>query len=486
MRDSKLVQSILGLSAWEQRHFRDFVNSPFFNKHGKVRQLVDLLLEQLGDSTVFELGKEEVFTSIFPGTPYHEQKFKDLLSLTMKQFRSFLAFHTLKNSEFRTGMALLEAYRERLQEKPFETQQKALLKSVGRSKEKLQEVHLRRLELHESLLTYQSISMGRSVDNMVQVASDQLDVYFLLSKLKYGVEMSNRRQVVAQEFDPGLLETVISYIEAHPELQDRHPEIRIYLLIYQCQDMTFSGETFQVLIRVLQESASDFPQTEVREMYAYVNNLCIRQINQGNREYLPVLLDLYKWALGHGALLSVDGWLVEWDYKNIVSASLRVGEVEWCRQFIEEFKERIAPESRENAYTYNLASFHFEQQDYGRALRMLQEVEFSDVFYVLGSKVILLKAYFETEDFEALSHLCDSFRIYLKRNKTLSERQASIYFNLIRFARKLADLRKKYSLIPKDGFRQRLDSIAAQSQEVGNIAQGTWLQQKISELKSTS
>lgn len=179
----------------------------------------------------------------------------------------------------------------------------------------------------------------------------------------------------------------------------------------------------------------------------------------------------------------MDGWLLQWDYKNIVSASLKAGEVEWCQQFIENSKDKIAPEFRENAYTYNLASFHFEQKDYGRALTLLQEVEFSDVFYALGSRVILMKSYYEMVDYDALVSLCAAFKIYLKRTKSLSKYQFSIYFNLVLFTKKTADLRKKLSLMRKESRKAKINFLREKIIEKGNIAQIKWLKTKLKELE---
>ena len=483
MQESKLIKNLKLLTAWELNHFQDFIHSPFFNKHTKVRELVDHICAQAPEFEGPELDRKKVFSMLFPDTEYREQRFKDLLSQTVKLFKSFLAFYELRNNDFRIGTALLDAYRDRSMEAEYQKQYKTLGKHVRKREEKLQEIHLKELELRESFITWQNSRSSRSIEDSMQLASDQLDTFYLFSKLKYGVEMANRQGVVAQEFNTGLLAPVLEHLEKHPDIADQHPEIRIYQLIY----CTFTAEDpdpeFQQLMAVLQANSNSFPRPEVREMYGYASNFCIRQANKGKRHYLGTLFELYKWALAQGAVYQSDGWLLQWDYKNIVSASLKVGEVEWCRQFIEEYRDRIAPEFRENAFTYNLASFHFEQKDYGTALRMLQAVEFSDVFYALGSRVILLKSYYEMGDLDALSSLCDAFKIYLKRNKTLSRLQFNIYFNLVSFAKKIADLRRKIDLESGRDHGQRIDALRQKIKEKGSTAQAPWLLEKLEGLR---
>jgi len=161
---------------------------------------------------------------------------------------------------------------------------------------------------------------------------------------------------------------------------------------------------------------------------------------------------------------------------------LRAGEETWCQEFIERYRERIAPEFRENAYRYNLASFYFEQQAYTKALRLLQEVEFSDVFYALGSRVILLKSYFEMGDFSAMNSLCEAFKIYLKRNKTISRLQFNVYFNLVSFTKKAGDLVQKVPSLSPQQRTQKVEQLLGKMKEKGSIAQGAWLTRKVREI----
>ena len=479
MQQSKLVRAIKSLTPWELRHFQDFIHSPYYNKHERVRLLVDEILAYAPDFSDPALDRDLMYKRLFPEQPFHEQKFKDLLSLTTKLFRQFLSTNQLKNNTFRTGIALMEAYRQKHMNGEYLKQHKAVKKALASEQEKLHNNYLKSLELQEEMVTFVSGTRSRSLDDSIQQAVYQLDIFFIFSRLKYGIEMANRRNVVGQEFDPGPLDFVLDYLEKTPSLLNEHPAIRIYLSIYQCLTSNEADQAFEDLLTTLKEHGPSFPRPELREMYGYASNYCIKQINLGRANFLDVLIDLYRWALENGALFSLDGWLVQWDYKNIVSANLKAGEFDWCRQFIEEYREKIAPEFRENAYTYNLASFHFEQKDFSQALQLLQTVEFSDVFYALGSRVILLKSYYEMKDHDALNSLCDAFKIYLKRNKSLSKYQFSIYFNLVSFTKKASDLKRKSPFLQPAELKKKAAALMDKMQEKGNIAQGKWLREKV-------
>src|SRR5690606_12553717 len=125
------------------------------------------------------------------------------------------------------------------------------------------------------------------------------------------------------------------------------------------------------------------------------------------------------------------------NYKNIVTLGIRLKEFDWTDRFIEKYKETLAPQFRQNAYTYNLASYYVGKKEYKSALKLLQKVEFVDVFYHLDAKAMMLRMYYELDDTEALESLMQTFKAYLNRNKLISNYQNEVYLNLIKYTQKV-------------------------------------------------
>jgi len=482
MIGSKLLQQISNLEAWDIRHLRDFVHSPFFNKHARLTILMDLLLDMAPDFKSEELERNRLYAQIFPDATWDEQKWKDLLSMGVKLMRQFRLQMRLKDDPDHLEILQLEEFLRAGEVGDF---QRAMAKREGMTTagdSKLQEMYLKRLLIQELWISHQAETGSRKADDSLQRASDQLDGYYLLSKLKYGVEMANRAQVVSQEFDPGLLNPALAYLETRPHWVEQHPGIRAYLLIWRCLNSDVQDKAFVKLLELIRSDAQSFPQSEQREIQAYALNHCIRQVNKGRREFLDILVDLYQTALESGTLV-LNGVMSQWDYKNIVSAGLKAGKYQWCEDFIEGYKDKIEADHRENAYTYNLASLHFEQGEYKKALRLLQHVEFSDVFYHLGAKVMLLKAYYELEDEDALKSLSDTFRMYLKRNKTLSKAHFTVNYNLIGLTWKLHECRRKSAFWKPQEKWNAIQSLRKDISEAGQVAQIGWLMAMVEKLE---
>jgi hypothetical protein len=481
MKNSKLVKAVAELSAWELRHLSDFVHSPFFNKHERLSQLMDIVVAAAPDYDAALLDRHAIYRQLFPENAFDEQKFKDLLSLGMKLFKSYLTFYKLRQDEFAQGLALLEALEERKWEGEFHKTRIALDKTADSQPGQLQEKQLRHLRLQEAHINLLGAAKDRKADDTVFIANNLLDTYYLVYRLKLAVEMANRRNVVGQEFDLGMLAPLLDYLAAHPQNVDQNPGVRIYLLLYRLLTEADGSATFEALAALLQRGITAFHLVERREIYGYTINFCIQQVNRGHSHYLSGMIDLYQNALDDETLLN-EGWLSQWDYKNIVTSGLKAKRFDWCERFIEQYKTKIEPGSRDNAYTYNLASLHLEQGNYKQALKLLQHVEFSDQFYHLGAKVMLLKSYYELQEHEALLHLCETFRMYLKRNTDLSKYHQTINMNLIALTRKLADIQSRWPDLGRKDRALQLARIKIAIEEKGNVAQKAWLEGKVAEL----
>jgi len=221
---------------------------------------------------------------------------------------------------------------------------------------------------------------------------------------------------------------------------------------------------------LLAEHGKLFPREELNDMYIFARNYCAQKINNGESNYLYEVFDLYRMLLNDQVLL-VNGHLSQWDYKNIVAVALRLGKYDWARQFIRDFKDKLRPEERQNAYSYNLANYHYYRKEFEETMLLIRDVEFTDTYYHLDCKVLLLKSYYELGEIQALLSLIDSFYMYLKRNKAISEFQRSSYLNFLRIVRKLLRLK------PGDGQKQA--ALKLELDRSHPIANVSWLKEKL-------
>jgi hypothetical protein len=214
-------------------------------------------------------------------------------------------------------------------------------------------------------------------------------------------------------------------------------------------------------------------QEDLRECYHIAQNYCALKINEGKTDYYREVFQVYNKMIDRAVLLE-DGQLAEGFFKNIITAGLRMQAFDWVERFIREYSDYLPVPIRENARSYNLANLYSHQRQYGKVIALLATVEYSDVTYALGAKLILLRTYYETDEYLALDSLIQSFRVYLRRNKLISKSVLREYGNFLNVLKKLSAMQGA-SRQDIDRFRQKVLNNRA-------LVSKKWLLEKIDAL----
>lgn len=86
------------------------------------------------------------------------------------------------------------------------------------------------------------------------------------------------------------------------------------------------------------------------------------------------------------------------------------------------------------------------------------------------------------EEEEAFLSLTEAFRQFLKRNRLLSEFQKAGYYNLIKFSRKVFQIKSLIRYETKKRLKEDLEKIKFEIKESERVFNKGWLQGKINEL----
>ena len=213
------------------------------------------------------------------------------------------------------------------------------------------------------------------------------------------------------------------------------------------------NEHFYSAFNVLKETHQSISKKDLRLYYIAIINYAIKKFNLGKKEFIKELFNIYLLQIKHEVLLNEKQFLEPYAYKNITTLALQNKEFAWTKKFIEDYKGYLPKEERENAYQYNLANYYYFIADYKKCLQLLQTVQFTDVYYNLDGRSIILKVYFEEKEWNLLNDHCFAFRAFVLRQKDISEHHKKGYLNLIKWTNKLSatyfDKNKKKTIAEK-------------------------------------
>ena len=165
-------------------------------------------------------------------------------------------------------------------------------------------------------------------------------------------------------------------------------------------------------------------------------------------------------------------------YKNIVTLGLRLKSYDWIKNFIEHYQVYLVEHIRKNAYHFNLATYFYETGDFDHVVQLLNSVEFTDVYYEISSKYILMKVYYDLGEFTLLSYLIISFERYIKRNKAVSSQNRQGILHFLMVLKKLAKI-KEWQTFKGNAFiiaqKNKLAILLEKKEPIANLV---WLKQK--------
>lgn len=463
----------------EMTRFYEFAQSPYHFKHEDTRLLIYYLSKIYPDFTEKTCNRYHLYKVVFKSREHDQPKLALLFTYAMKLLEEFLIIERLNQERNTKRLLLLRKLRALNEEKSY-------FKLFGKYQKKLEQISYRDVDHYRfKFLLSEEVSAHPSSQSheqhIIQRKQDNLDVYFMAEKLRDICEMHVRSQLVKLDYDPGLTREIIAFLEANIDTYKEVPAVYFYYHLYELivRDREAS---YDLLKSQMKEFQSAFRRKELQTIYDFLRNYCLLRTNQGDKAYLKEVFRLYQEQLDGDLMFDHRGVLAEWHYKNIITAGINLGEMSWVENFIRSYKEHLDPTIRENAFSFNLANFYYANKKYDQAQDLLIHVEYTDLRYSLNAKMLLLRLYYEKDEYDALQSLLESFRLYIKRNKEISEERYIGYNNLIKFARRLYNVQNHVGYSDDAKVHRILSRIEEDFANTKNVFYKSWLQNKIAEI----
>ncbi|MDQ3072700.1 MAG: hypothetical protein M3Q97_05500 [Bacteroidota bacterium] len=426
------------LSTRELSRFEMYIHSPFFNKNEAVFALFHLIKKNSPDYTAKQLKKEEACKVLFSKEKPDLPRLRYVMTDLTRLLEDYLAYLQYEVHEVYQRHLMLSALSIRHLDKYFSGTYDLARSELEKGSERDVEYYFDKYLIEENAYLHSLSRESQDLGTPLQQAVDNLDLYYLAQKLRYCCVIFNREAIFQVKYNTMLLPEILEFLKEKDF--DHVPAVSIYYQIIMTFMEPEEEKHYHQLKKLLTTNTALFQRTEIKDMYVFALNYCIKKLNSGNLEYLQELFSHYQHLVEKDILLE-NAHLAPADFKNIVTIALRSGQTEWTENFIEKYKNKLPSEAQEHTHAYSKAFIHYYRKEFSKALRLLQTVEFTDVYYHLDAKALLLRTYYELFDTEPFFSMADAFTNYLKRNKLISSYQRTVYLNFVKFIRKLLLLR---------------------------------------------
>jgi hypothetical protein len=433
MEKSKLLELLRSFDNREWRSLHQMVESPYFNRNPEVTRLFMWLDTQRPH--LIGISRSETFTAVFPGEPADDARLNHTMSFLLKLAEDWIALEQYRQDPYARSQWMLRGLNARGLDKHYEYHLEKTRQSMSRESQAGSSCFYQKfaIEIHEAERFVQR--SPRQFNVSVQTATDNLDAFYLLEKLRRTCYMYASQLVVATPYHLQLVDEICRFVGNHlAELPS--PTIEAYYRIFQLLSKPHADADFEALKQLLATSSHQINLEDQADIYQYAINFCNIQIMHGREEYEEQAFKLYQVALDTGILL-LSGYLSPWHFKNVVNLALRLHQYDWTEAFITGKAGLLAPEFQSDALHFNMALVFYTTGRTDEAMQHLQQVEFTDVHYSISAKAMLCQIYYQSDHYDALESALHAFQIYLRRNKLVAQNTRDGYLNFTSALKKL-------------------------------------------------
>ncbi len=486
MLNSKAIDVLKTFSSEEMKHFAEFLHSPFHNKNKKVIALFETLRQYHGNYDDKRLTKEMLFEKIFSSgsnkMKFNDASIRNLLSDLLILEEKFLSYISFEKDKFDFYEKCLREMTDRNLSAVFDKKIKAAEEILGSNlfpgEDRFYKKYL--LEELKSFSSQFSDDLKLFKNNSMSKAFEYLSYFYLIRIFKimnffefqkqYNIEHKNL-------FGMKLIDKLdLPDVSESKEKESENDMVifRIYYAMYNAMKDHMSDEHYFAFKKLLTEKDNLFAPLEKYGLYVCLTNCCVQKIDSGKDEFFKECFDVYKVMFEKNLFLACPGYLPMGAYSAVVNTGISAGEYEWIEKFIEEYSVKLNPEHREDAELYSLAQLNFARKNYPAALENISKTntEFSNFKFHL--KMLQMKIYYETGDFDSLEYAVDSFKHFLSKNKMVGENYKQEFTRFVQILRMLMKYSFNKDKSMEDDINIKISSNA--------IAGKSWLKRKFAEL----
>jgi len=481
MKNTRLIRLLKTLNPREIVRFKEYVNSPFFNKNQKVIQLCEEVLRYGPDYEDPKLNRRDLFQLFFGASTYSDGRINNIISDLLQLLYQFLSYLQFESRPPQQINLLLDQLLLRGSQQEVQRVAKRYLKAQEKNPFRNYEFFQEEYVFYDQLDRHFFTKNIRAYDENLQAKNDNLDLYYFCNKLRIACDMISRNIVAKASYECHFLEEILAVYDRQKSTFEKKPALQIYFQVMQMLQQPEAEKHYLGLKKLLEEKLHLFPQEELRVLFTYAINYCIKQINSGKRKFYRETLELYQQTLDRQIIFK-NGHITSWTFKNIITVGIRLHEFTWVEQFIYQYQDNLIPEEKNNAVAFNLAALHYAQKDYKKALQQLHRIDFSNTSYHLGAKIIQIKSYYELNETESLYALIEATRKYVLRSFQLSEYGKKDNNSFLKLTRKIYQLKRKKSQLTDSALIKKKKVLEEQLQTGEMTANKDWLEETFGKL----
>ena len=497
IKSSKLMILFRNMSEKDFKDLGLWVRSPFHNSSKSVIKLYDVLKSKYykTDKAIERLDLMK-YMDMIPRSakqkdisPKHKQELRKTMYALSSQIEELFLWKKIQEDTIGCKYRLMQGLAERqvyellppILNKAKKIHQSSTLRDVKYCEDAY---HLAEMDFYvDIILGKRGLSTG--MKNVVVI--ETLREFCLSQLLRYYCAIVNSRKVVKIEDDSSFMTVVMEYVKNSKNIDSF--TIRIYYMLLKVLDNE-NPDDYYLLKNALFNQPDAFDTDELKHLLGFMSNYCYRMINHNDNRFIEERFDLYVVGIDSGCWMTNSFFSVH-HFVQIFRTALLLNKIKWAYSFLDEYGKQLLPDLRDNTLRYCHALSAFDRQHYDVAQEYLNNIDSTnDFIYHLGYKVLLLKIYYDKNEFNLsnidehpINHELEAIKQYVlpSVNKKMSETVRQRTSNFANFFKRILNRKKK--IIYKEPLTiANIESLQTDLADLQPLVERDWLKEKVTEL----
>ena len=431
--EHKIFKILTGLSKEEFRRFGDFIGSSYFNRLQKVTLLYNEIRKFYPSFSPRSLSSEKLYSRIFPGMNYNDMKMRVLYSQMFSLAEKYLAAEKYFADETVQQLDIAAEHRSRGNHRLLES-------SLKRLESALPEQTKRDAAYYENLarFLFEKNHLGSqfagSRDFVLE--ADTITAAHIIKTLWIYSTIYNIKGSLNIEID----ESAINAIEQLAQLPafSSIPAVKLNYLLYRCVRY-MEEKSFYGYIDAMNTYPGVCSSADLYQAHVILLNFCVLKIRAGKTEFRKTKFDLYRNMISK-ELWSSERYIPYAIFNNIITSAIENRQQEFGFEFLKQYTSKLEPGYINSISNFCYAKLYYSLGELDAALGYLAKTGTSDdIFYKFAVKDLNIKIFYESDRYEQVYSLVDSYKHMISRSKLLSPEVKESYRMFLKY---LTDLLK--------------------------------------------
>ncbi|MFN0214594.1 MAG: hypothetical protein ACKVT2_10100 [Saprospiraceae bacterium] len=440
----KLPLLLRALHPDEYKDFEKFLQSPFFKASEQYLKYFRCLCKYHPSFEVEKAELQAVYKRCFGPDSLNDTKLYNLMSGLGKQIEQFLVVQLiLHNSEQEAPLfqpLLVRSLDERNTGAYFRKEAQTLIDEITASPRKGANHYLSLSLLNHEVYFNPDTPKSEDHPPYLRQASEQLDLYYYISKLRYSAEMKGREQLYSYSYEWPLLEAILDESSKH---LGKHPLLDLYHALVRLYWEGPNGQGFNSLTSEFTQKFYILSKPDQDALLRHLINIGIPLVSKGS----PIeseLLKLYKLSIESDGLLAGNR-ITYSSFLNIYNLACLCNETAWAEHFLEQFAPYLEESKQQPTIHLARAGLFYQQGLLDKAqLQLIPEIFQTPLLDLLGRAILIRIAYdrfiLDPEQYNFLLAQITSYEKYVA-NQALSTEKRKAELNWTKFVRKLTSVK---------------------------------------------